>query len=450
MTRSIGSAALAVVLLLGASAFAQEPLPLERAIAVALESHPSIEVASAGLDQAGSGIGIARSGLYPRISTGVSYTRSDNPVFAFSSLLNQRRFSQADFDVQRLNHPGALQNFQSAIRIEQTLFDAGRTKQAIQAARTERELSTEAKRGAEANIILHATRTYFGVAVTAEALAVAEQAAESTRSDLKRAQSLFDAGLATRADVLSVQAHLSAVEEQRIRASNDLHTAEAALNDALGLDLDRQHTLTTALTAPEAPASTLNEYLRIAVENRSDLRQAALGGDLAEARRKQSESARWPRIAGFGSVQADTDRFVVGGAGSWFAGASMQWDIWKGSENRARIAAARSAEAKAAAARRQALSAALLQVRKTHGQLVSAGERVQATEAAIVRAEESRRIVANRYEAGLENVTELLRGETTLTEARFRRLAALYEQRTSRAALDHSAGILTPSSEALR
>ena len=95
-------------------------------------------------------------------------------------------------------------------------------------------------------------------------------------------------------------------------------------------------------------------------------------------------------------------------------------------------------------------SASALRVREAWYQLRSAQERLEVAETTVARAEESLRIVRNRYEAGLEGVTELLRSETALTAARYRRLAALYEQRTSRVGLEQAAGRLTATSEVLR
>jgi len=41
--------------------------------------------------------------------------------------------------------------------------------------------------------------------------------------------------------------HVAAVAEQRIRRRAELEVAQAALNDALGLPLDAEHTLSTTL-----------------------------------------------------------------------------------------------------------------------------------------------------------------------------------------------------------
>lgn len=433
---------------------ANQALTLEEAVGVALSSHPSIEAARAGGRQAEAGVEMARAGLRPRLSYSESYMRSDNPVFVFGSLLNQRQFGAANFELARLNHPSSLQNFQSLVEVEQTLFDARRTKHAIRAARLREDLSAEERRASESEVILGVVKTYFGVILAAENLEVAEQSVKTAQADLRRAEAMFEAGMATKADALSVHVHLAAIEEQRIRAEQDASLARTALNDALGLDLDTKYNLTTPLAAEVSPGGTaggtLEDYERLASQQRPALRQAALGAELAAAQWRQARSGLWPRVVAQGVLEADRQRFAGRGGGNWLAGVSMQWDVWKGSENRARVAAARHGKDRAAALQRRAASSVALQVRQAHVRLRSAGKRLAVSSAAVEQAEESHRIIQNRYQAGLADVTELIRGETALMSSAFRRLAALHELRVSRAALEHAAGNLTASSEALR
>ncbi len=435
---------------LGAALAAQEPLTLEEAVRTALASHPSIEAADADRGRAEAGVRIARAGWMPRVSVSETYLRGNGPVFAFSSLLNQRRFAESNFAVDTLNHPDSIQNFQSAVRVEQVVFDANRTRHAVRAAKLRGELSAEAERQAEADVMLAAARTYFGVALADEAVRVAEQTIESVGADLRRAKNLYESGLSTRADVRAVEARLAAIEEQRIRAAADAATARAALNDALGVELDRGFTLTSRIDAPAPAADELSHYVTLALENRADLAQASTAGRVAEAERRGAESGLWPTVVAEGQLQADAQRLAARGGGSWLAGVSLRWDVWKGAEKRSRIAAAKHGERKAAALERQARSSALLQVYGAHGDYSAAGERVVAAEAAVAQAEEGLRILRNRYESGLETVTAVLQSEAALTGAKFRRLAALYDRRVSRVALEHVAGVLTADSEVLR
>src|SRR3990172_6133242 len=75
----------------------------------------------------------ARAGYLPKVDVAESWQRGNQPVFVFSSLLAQRQFTAADFALSALNQPDALDNFRSAVTIEQSLFD-GATRANVAAA----------------------------------------------------------------------------------------------------------------------------------------------------------------------------------------------------------------------------------------------------------------------------------------------------------------------------
>jgi outer membrane protein len=430
---------------------AQETLTLEGAARQALASHPSIEAAEATEREAAAGTRQAQSGYLPRLSWTESYMRSNNPVYVFGSLLNQKRFGVDNFAVESLNNPDSINNFQSLVRVEQTVYDARSTKHAVRAAKLAEELNSETRRSREADVLLQVARTYFGVALAEQGLSVAEETVEIAKADLHRAEAVFEAGMSTKADVISVRVHLADTEQQRIQAASDATIARAALNDALGVDLDRSWSLATPLAADFQPAAgSLEQYLAVAVDHRPGLRAATLGEQISAAQTAVSKRSILPRVVAQGVFEADRQRFVTQGGGNWLAGVSMRWDVWQGGANRARIAASREAEIRVAAESRQAYSAAALEVRRAHADLGSATQRAAVAASVVDEAEESLRIIRDRYEAGLEDVTALLRSEVALTHSRYRRLGTVYEQRVARAALEHAAGTLTADSEALR
>ncbi|MDA0203744.1 MAG: TolC family protein [Acidobacteria bacterium] len=443
--------AVGLLALLTATGLAQEALTLEAAARKALESHPAIEAAAASEREAAAGTRAAEAGYLPRVSWMESYTRSNNPVYVFGSLLNQKQFGPDNFAVAALNNPDSLNNFQSLVRVEQTLFDAQRTKNAVRATRLAEDLNVENRRGREASVLLNVARTYFGVVLAQEGLAVSEDSVSSAAADLNRAQAVFEAGMSTQADVLAVRVHLGQAEQRRIQAAAYAEVARAALNDALGVDLDAQWKLATPLTTSVVgEAALLERYLAAAAEKRPGLRATALGEQISAAQTAASERSLWPVVVAQGVFEADRQRFVDRGGGNWLAGVSMRWDLWRGGESRARIAASREAEVRAAAESREAYSAAALEIRRAYADLQSAAQRTAVAASVVDQAEESLRIIRDRYEAGLEDVTALLRSEAALTDSLYRRLGSLYEQRVTRAALEHAAGTLTLDSEALR
>jgi hypothetical protein len=63
-------------------------------------------------------------GILPSIHFEAGYIRTTDPIGVFGSTLRQRIVSQANFDPQRLNYPGAIGNYQTGVVVEQPLFNA--------------------------------------------------------------------------------------------------------------------------------------------------------------------------------------------------------------------------------------------------------------------------------------------------------------------------------------
>src|SRR3954471_6324390 len=107
------------LLILVAPLPAQETLTLRQAVDLALRSNPLIAAAYAEEKEAEARIHQARSGYLPRLQFSESLERGNNPVFVFSSLLTQHRFSEGNFALNSLNRPDAMNNYQSQLTVEQ-------------------------------------------------------------------------------------------------------------------------------------------------------------------------------------------------------------------------------------------------------------------------------------------------------------------------------------------
>ena len=124
----------------------------------------------------------------------------------------------------------------------------------------------------------------------------------------------------------------------------------------------------------------------------------------------------------------------------------LNWNLFRGKADQARREEAVHLHLQKEHELRASVSGVRLQVRQAYLSLESATSRIQVAEAAISSAEEAYRILSDRYAVGLATATELLRSQTDLLEARTRRLAAIYEQRTAALRLERSVGSLSPTS----
>src|SRR5512139_2716456 len=91
------------------AASAAEPWTLERALDYALAHNPDAHIAQQRIAAAQAGLEQADSAFWPRLQVQSSYTRTDNPMLAFGSILNQQSYNYSappDF-----NHIGDLDDF---------------------------------------------------------------------------------------------------------------------------------------------------------------------------------------------------------------------------------------------------------------------------------------------------------------------------------------------------
>ena len=88
-----------------------EILSLEQAVRVSLQNNSLLKASELGVDEAKARLRIATSAYLPKLSFDHTMTRGNNPVYVFGSLLTQRRFTQDNFALDKLNVPPPLNNF---------------------------------------------------------------------------------------------------------------------------------------------------------------------------------------------------------------------------------------------------------------------------------------------------------------------------------------------------
>ena len=112
-----------------------ETLTLSAACERALKDNPLIRMTLSGRQIADAQLREARAGWFPLLQFSETFTRGNNPVFVFGSLLEQARFTQANFSLPALNNPEPLSNFRTALILRQTLFDQLQTYTRVTQAR---------------------------------------------------------------------------------------------------------------------------------------------------------------------------------------------------------------------------------------------------------------------------------------------------------------------------
>lgn len=417
---------------------AQERLTLGEAIQRTLERNPAVTAAKAAEQAAEAGVGQARAGWLPRVDYVEGWQQSNQPVFVFGSLLSQSRFGPANFAIDALNHPDAVNNFRGTLTVEQTVLDLARPGRvrAASAARDTAVLGTAALRR---DLALGTARAYGQVLVAIAGRQAAQSAVDAAEEDRARAEQRRDAGLATEADVLSFQVHAASMRARLEQAKADETVARASLNELMGVPLETSFALDDVPATAAPTAADVTALEREALDKRETARQAVLQEHAATAQQSIARAAFLPSV-GFRAGYEWDGKDWSARQRWWAAGVEMRWNLFNGLADRARLAAATAGIAQARAGRERTETGIRLEVRTAVARAAAASAQEETGRAAVEQAREAQRIIRERYEAGMVGVTDVLRAANALYDAELQHRAASVDVFISQKTLESVVG----------
>lgn len=422
-----------------APAVAQSPLSLAQAIARARAHNPDAAAATVEEHEAAERVVQARAGYLPRVDAVESWQRGDNPAFVFSSLLAQRRITAGGFAVDALNHPAAVDNFRTALAVEQPLFD--RTASArIESAVIGRDMAATGAKLVDQDLAAAVTEAFGQVLVAEAAVRSAAAAVETARADRALAGNRRDAGRATDADVLQMDVRVSRTLERQVQASADERIARMRLNQLMG------EPLTAAFPLDRTPAIDIDvrNGARLeaqALRNRPEAALARQQERLAAAFVHASRSAFLPQVSAQGTWELNGDSWSSRSS-SWVVGVTARISLFRGFADKARLAEAHEQERRRGIETSRAETLVRLDVQAAIARLEAAraSEAVGRTAADSARA--SHRIIQDRYDSGLEDVATLLRAVEAVEQADSQQITAFVNVITATATLQRATGTL--------
>jgi outer membrane protein len=299
-------------------------------------------------------------------------------------------------------------------------------------------------------LILRVVENYYSVIVAREDLLAANEAVRTAEVNEQRVEKMQATGLIVDSDLLSAKVFLAQVKDREIRAQNSLELSQMALAREIGLGSEARPEPSVSLPEPPPIQGTRQEWMQTAVEHRPALRAAQLREDATTDEKRASKADFGPKIGLYGDVERDA--LTLGGSAgtNWTAGARLDFNLFAGGAQRSRLVEAQANENKAKHGLEWLRSGVLLEVQQSYLAATAAAQRAATARDSVEQAQEALRIIQNRYEAGLTNITELLRAQTAQLEARIGYLSSVHDWQVARAELERSAGVLTIDSMLLQ
>ncbi|MBB6461761.1 TolC family protein [Flammeovirga kamogawensis] len=413
-----------LTLLLALHSFAQEKLlSMDEALQLAISQNRDIELKEVEVKSALMDYKKTNKVFLPKITLSETGVSTNNPLNSFGILLQQERVTAADFNPDKLNNPEDISNWNTRGAIEMPLFNLD----GIYGRKASKEVYNakiqEAKRLQEF-ILFEVKQHYYMLSLAKDQQIVLEEAIATVEEAMKVVENNKANGYAKQSDVLQVKVRKLDLQSKLEEAKDGV----ASVNDYL-VYLLRLPENTTIEIEDKLTALTTN-VAKIEQEHvslvRSDLMAMNFAVEAQKNMWKMNKSKFAPRINAFGQYDFN-DQYIFGTtAQSYLVGVSLSWTIYDGGNQIATSQQAKLNWEKATLNLEKEKSKADIELKKSQRKVVTAKTRIEMAEMAKEEAQESYRILSDRYSVGLEKTLDLLAAETVKSEKELAYLNAVF------------------------
>jgi len=410
------------VLIMAPGGIRAQTVELREAVAEAVRERPFARAERARSEAAESAADAARGRYLPFLILEGNYQRTSQPGNGLFIALNQEDFS---LDPSQ-NLYTTRENFTTRLSLRQPLINSDiyyGQRQAREESRAAQAMASWSEEKAAFDVF----RAYLEV----QKARAAEDSAQSSHAEasevLRLARLSYESGVGLRADKLRAKVALSKAERRLLTVRNDLTLARRALALALGRSEGE-----VGIAEPLTPNLFAEEVGMLPIQ-RSDLEALAHRSKAMREAQRGAKAAYLPKLNASAAYEMHDPETPFGDeADHWTVNVGLSWTLFDGfqRENR-RVRAAAQLQAN----RQTHLEAARktqLQVEEAVLRAAEADSHLETARRAVVEADESHRLLQQRYEAGLSDLSDLLavraaldRARTDVVEAESRLILAL-------------------------
>jgi len=415
-------------------------LTVDDCVRLGLENSPALRASRAGVDVADARRQEAVAARLPSLSLNAGYTRLSS-VAPFV-------LSVPGTPIAETLSASPSNSYQARLSLQQPLFTGGRLRSADAMAAANAGAARSDYARDRAQLVYDITSNYWRLFQAMQSRAVIDSDIGRIRAHLADVRNLETQGLATHNDVLKVQVLLANAQLVKVDVSNGAQLAMTAMNNLVGLPLSTEIEPTsspTVQTGKSEDSDSLPELIDLALKNRPEVRSMGHRVRVGAAGVSLARAARYPQVMATGDYTyarpnsrafPSKDKF----SSSWGAGVALSFDVWNWGTAAHKTAEAEAQLRQAEATLVQVRNSVALGVTQDFLSLHHMRAKVDAAEAALAQAEESRRVADVGFKAGAVLNSDLLDAEMNLMQAQLNLIQAQADLVVSQAKMEQGTG----------
>ena len=443
--RKFNVAVSALMILAGLRAFGQTPVvPLlteDEAVTIARAENRSAKSSAIGIDRAVQSVKEARTAFLPQSSLQVT---SGYPLESFN--LNIPKGALGTY-----SGTGPIPNGDKQISgsanitgiivgsVSQPLTQLYAAHLGVESARVDQKVAAEQLRAQFQTVVVQVRQTYHQLCVLNAQQKTDETQIDALKAALKVAENSESQGNALQADVLSAKSSLIQAEYTQASDADAYTNTREKLNELLGRDIDTDFTV-DALAGPADEPMSLADARKMALGQRSDVRQAILQEQKANLAIRQERAAYIPQInAQVSYISLQNISFLPSSLAT--AGFSVKWNNpWDWGSRHANIVGLRDAAKQQTLTTEDTRENAVLDVDQKYRALVLSRRMVEAAVTAKQASAEQLRNITNQFrehQALLSDVLKQAAQDRLQSQSYTQAVSAYWD---ARAAFDQAIG----------
>ncbi|WP_438982962.1 TolC family protein [Vulcanococcus sp.] len=424
------------------------PLSLKDVENLAEVNNPNLKAIATQVDQAQSQLRTQIAAWYPTLSINASslpsYTGGNQRITQPTTDITGQTSRSTQYTYTDRWAMGA------SLTAQWDVINPQRVPQ-IAAARDQFEQSKNQYLIALRELRLQAAQFYFKLQLDDDTVRIGQQSVRASLVSLRDARARFQAGVATKLEVLEAETQLARDQQLLTNALADQSISRRNLARLLDLPQNVSPTAEEPLRPLGVWTPSLQESVIAAYAFREELDNALLDISAANSQANSALGSVQPFLTIFNSL--DGTRFDgvesvlvdLPGRSGWAVensvGLSARWNIFDGGAARAQYRQAKQRAQENSFRFAQTRDDLRFQVEESFYQLRQANRNIQTTSREVISSRESLRLARLRFQAGVSTQREVVDNQRDLTQAEVRYATALAEYNNNLALLRRRTGL---------
>ncbi len=379
----------------------------------------------------------AKSGFMPKLNISETFVSTDEPGSAAFIKISQGNFTPTY--MATMSDPDRTKNFETKIELVQPLLLQGKVYFGFKQAEEMKKASEKMLDAVKQELIYNLVKAYYGKALADKSVEVTEKSMERTKRYRDLTEEFYRNGLLVKSDLLVAESRVNLNESYIAEAKKQVEVAQAHLQRLL----DSEGVFSVVWNDPGLKVDkSVDEYIKIALENRRDLKAME---DFARVQELEYKKNRWsysPEIVAFANYKMNDTSFLGDSGKGFTVGAMINFNIFNGFMNKNKISEEKS--------KKMAIDYKLIdkrneiksEVKDAYYSVLAAESKIEAMKKSLEASYAALNITENRFKEGLAKITDLLDREVDVKNAELALYMAEYELIESKTKLYKAAGIL--------